>query len=341
MSLATRCTACGTVFRVVQDQLRVSSGWVRCGRCGEVFNAIESLVDMGAEGRSEPSSPSAHASRVMETLARVAGTSLTPAPEHEDLAPGVDRVEPVPQATAMPVDAPVSTDARRAGDGDVGGVGVTRAGPVSDVEARRVAATPDDGTDMPATNDGATADDVFPSPMLAASPEAPRFVRLAEQQALWRRPAVRALMASACAVLAVLLGWQVHFDRHDGLVAQWPGLRPLSLRLCELQGCTIEPQRRLEALVVEASGLTKAEAAGIYRLALTIHNRSDVVARMPAVDLVLSDATGRPMVRRVLGLDELGLQDDALEPAARAHVATRLRVEPPAVVGYTIELFYP
>ena len=44
MSLATRCTACGTVFRVVQDQLKVSEGWVRCGRCDEVFNALEGLV---------------------------------------------------------------------------------------------------------------------------------------------------------------------------------------------------------------------------------------------------------------------------------------------------------
>ena len=43
MSLATRCTACGTVFRVVQDQLKVSEGWVRCGRCNEVFNALEGL----------------------------------------------------------------------------------------------------------------------------------------------------------------------------------------------------------------------------------------------------------------------------------------------------------
>lgn len=55
MSLATRCASCGTVFRVVQDQLRVSSGWVRCGRCGEVFDAIESLVDMAAKPALEPS----------------------------------------------------------------------------------------------------------------------------------------------------------------------------------------------------------------------------------------------------------------------------------------------
>src|SRR6218665_1471988 len=46
MSLATRCVACGTVFRVVQDQLKVSEGWVRCGRCDEVFNAIEGLFDL-------------------------------------------------------------------------------------------------------------------------------------------------------------------------------------------------------------------------------------------------------------------------------------------------------
>ncbi len=46
MSLATRCPACSTVFRVVQDQLRVSEGWVRCGRCTEVFNAVDHMVDM-------------------------------------------------------------------------------------------------------------------------------------------------------------------------------------------------------------------------------------------------------------------------------------------------------
>jgi predicted Zn finger-like uncharacterized protein len=49
MSLATRCTSCGTVFRVVQDQLKVSEGWVRCGRCQQVFNALEALFDLERE----------------------------------------------------------------------------------------------------------------------------------------------------------------------------------------------------------------------------------------------------------------------------------------------------
>ncbi|MBN8489600.1 MAG: zinc-ribbon domain-containing protein, partial [Burkholderiales bacterium] len=44
MSLATRCPACGTAFRVVQDQLRVSGGWVRCGMCQQVFNGLDALI---------------------------------------------------------------------------------------------------------------------------------------------------------------------------------------------------------------------------------------------------------------------------------------------------------
>ncbi|HEX7438712.1 MAG TPA: zinc-ribbon and DUF3426 domain-containing protein [Caldimonas sp.] len=58
MSLATRCTSCGTAFRVVQDQLKVSEGWVRCGRCSEVFNALEGLFDLEREAPPEWQRPS-------------------------------------------------------------------------------------------------------------------------------------------------------------------------------------------------------------------------------------------------------------------------------------------
>ncbi len=43
MSYITRCPACGTAFRVVPDQLKISEGWVRCGSCQEVFDAGASL----------------------------------------------------------------------------------------------------------------------------------------------------------------------------------------------------------------------------------------------------------------------------------------------------------
>ena len=44
MNLTTRCPACKTAFKVVPDQLKISSGWVRCGRCAEVFDANSNLI---------------------------------------------------------------------------------------------------------------------------------------------------------------------------------------------------------------------------------------------------------------------------------------------------------
>ena len=57
MNLATRCPSCGTVFRVVRDQLKVSEGWVRCGRCAEVFNAAERLFELESAALGTAAAP--------------------------------------------------------------------------------------------------------------------------------------------------------------------------------------------------------------------------------------------------------------------------------------------
>jgi predicted Zn finger-like uncharacterized protein len=49
MSYTTRCPACGTMFKVVPDQLKISDGWVRCGHCADVFDATLYL-----EGEATP-----------------------------------------------------------------------------------------------------------------------------------------------------------------------------------------------------------------------------------------------------------------------------------------------
>ncbi|MCW5656323.1 MAG: zinc-ribbon and DUF3426 domain-containing protein [Burkholderiaceae bacterium] len=81
MSLATRCPVCQTVFRVVQDQLKVSEGWVRCGRCAKVFNAFEGLFDLEREFPALRSatgdSTTSPSQRVLEDLAR-----RNPRPQH-------------------------------------------------------------------------------------------------------------------------------------------------------------------------------------------------------------------------------------------------------------------
>lgn len=94
MSLATRCPACGTVFRVVQDQLKVSQGWVRCGHCQDVFNALEALFELTPPPRepfripAPPPPDRVDAALADETPAAIASPGFTPEPD------------PVPQAAA-------------------------------------------------------------------------------------------------------------------------------------------------------------------------------------------------------------------------------------------------
>ena len=57
MSLATRCPACGTAFRVQSAQLAAHSGTVRCGKCGSLFNGVAALVEEGDERLALEPSP--------------------------------------------------------------------------------------------------------------------------------------------------------------------------------------------------------------------------------------------------------------------------------------------
>jgi predicted Zn finger-like uncharacterized protein len=67
MSLATRCTHCGTIFKVVEDQLKVSEGWVRCGRCQEVFHALPTLFDLDKDAPPPREGHSADAAQAFAT----------------------------------------------------------------------------------------------------------------------------------------------------------------------------------------------------------------------------------------------------------------------------------
>ena len=183
-SLATRCPACSTVFRVVPDQLRVSGGWVRCGRCTEVFDATLSLVDMetGAPRRwademPRPATPAAavHDAPVATPPpaadSRPAGPGLAPlAPPEPEPGPGP---EPEPTLELGPA-APVPTAEGHA------------------ETSAHLQADPSQA-DVPAD-----APPAAPTPPAAAQEAAdlPSFVRRAQRAERWRQPRWRAALVA-------------------------------------------------------------------------------------------------------------------------------------------------
>jgi predicted Zn finger-like uncharacterized protein len=101
MSLATRCTSCGTAFRVVQDQLKVSEGWVRCGRCDAVFNALEGLFDLQREPATQ-SSAASHEATADDAAAGAGAEGTTEAQDDTAASTAVDgSAAPVSAASAQ------------------------------------------------------------------------------------------------------------------------------------------------------------------------------------------------------------------------------------------------
>lgn len=317
MSLATRCTACGTVFRVVQDQLKVSEGWVRCGRCGEVFSALEGLFDL--EGSSGPSPLSRESSL----------QPVAPGPAQPPSTP-VDR-----PAAAVSTDTPQEAAADGGGDTQID----TRADSRTEADAEDVGAPADHlGFDPIVTE---VPDTALSGPDGADEPT-PSFLRAAQRRAQWERPRVRRSLALLTLILSGLLVVQVALHQRDALAARRPATAPYLTALCELLGCSVQAPRALEALAVESSGLNRVEGTPLYRLQVVLRNRAQWPVLAPALDLTLTDTRGDVITRRVLRGVDLGAGSSLpLGAGGDWSINAVLDLGEVRVAGYTIELFYP
>ncbi len=380
MSLATRCTRCGTIFKVVQDQLKVSGGFVRCGRCQEVFSALEGLFDLDREAPSKvtlaaPLGEATPAHGLAEFVASrsppTAAQSATPLLESvlEPLAPTPDNVVPdnvVPGKFAALPDAPAAPDTE---DPDF-------------VNARYPSEMPPDSVREESSTQSEPAEPSEPqaaadkkpswrmrraqrhaaeiSSMLSgqdeeasailAEPGAPSFLREAERAVQWQRPRVRASLGVASLLLGAALTVQIAVQFRDALAARWVVARPAIELLCDVMACRVESLRRLGSLSVEASELTRLESADAYRLNLSLRNRGDVSVTLPWVDLSLTDASGSLIARRALapsdfrsvgGAGAAMAAGSVLAGASELQLQAVLATRGVPSAGYTVELFYP
>ena len=116
MSQITRCPQCQTRFKVVDDQLRISDGWVRCGKCKSVFDALTHLVQRpdSPAAASSPSAGAAPAAPVPTApVATTPSQSAAAPPTLEAPAPSTPAVAPVPVAPAsasLPVKPPAAAN---------------------------------------------------------------------------------------------------------------------------------------------------------------------------------------------------------------------------------------
>jgi len=335
MSLATRCTSCGTAFRVVQDQLQISEGWVRCGKCNAVFNALEGLFDLGREGHADWEAPS------VPTATALSEEAPTPVARSDDDEFGDDQgpTSSLGELLADPIDAHLFGPRKRAESapkpaGQVGArdrVEFSDARFDSDLFAENAATTEDETLMMPSTDAGAL-------PLESAN--RPEFVRRAERQARWRSKTMRIALGSASALAVLILVLQIVHHGRDTLAVQYPSLRAPLVAWCRLAGCTLQTPRRIDDVLVESTALTRVVGQDAFVLAVNLKSRSSLPLAVPSIDLTLTDAQGRLVARRALSPQDFH-SADVLPPGADAALQLTLNAGSTSVVGYTVEIFYP
>jgi predicted Zn finger-like uncharacterized protein len=362
MSLATRCTACGTIFRVVQDQLRVSEGWVRCGRCAEVFDAREQLFDID---RDVP--PQWHGASDAPAPAVISQPQPpTPALAARDEPPSGDQPEETRQHFAEPEPERFAEPEPAAPDYEPAGIDLPIDLPVDDSRPEPRWIDEEEPLAAATTTEHATAakpaapvrsengefemmgagPDVVLAPGLGASaPPAdmplPEFMRRAQNGERWRKPGVRLALGLGAVLLLALLGVQTTHHFRDAILALQPQSRPMLQALCELSGCELRPWRRIHGLSVLTSALSQAGVGNQYQLTVNLYNETGVELATPWIELNLTDAAGVVVTRRMLAPEDFKSAKSTISAGAEMPLQVLLATDSQPVSGYSIEIFHP
>jgi predicted Zn finger-like uncharacterized protein len=182
------------------------------------------------------------------------------------------------------------------------------------------------------------------------------FVKVAKNKAFWQQKHVITSLRAACLGLAGSLFFQVVFSQRNHLAAANPALATSFESVCQAVGCKMEPFKNIDAFKIDSSSFQKAPVisgntagdaaqAHAYALKLTLKNSSDIPVAMPAVELTLTEAGDKPVLRRVLLAKDLGFNGTTLAAngdwTGEMILAVNANPATAPVSGYRVLLFYP
>ena len=325
MSFTTRCPACGTTFRIVADQLKISEGWVRCGHCADVFDATLYLEPW------VPGAPAPAGSPPDPTEPQVPQVELTTASDlHEDelvtRPPAVLPDDPPAEASA---DVDFSTELQR----------FAAAKAMAEAEAA-VASAADASVKPPVSTlesaEAETGDSEVPEAV-------PGFVRQAQRRAFWQSRGVRLGLSFLALLLAVLLIAQWALHERDRIAASRPDLLPLLQRVCAPFGCAVGPVRNIDAIVIDSSALVR-RLGNFHSFDLVLKNTADMALALPALELSLTDTRDEVISRRVFLPEEWPDAPTVMPAQSALTVSFRLSLsvgEATPMAGYRALVFSP
>lgn len=177
---------------------------------------------------------------------------------------------------------------------------------------------------------------------VSAEADEPEFVKRSRKQEQSGRTR-RLLMIAGAVVLALLLAAQLLLGFRNVLAARYPGARPVLNAGCAVLGCRIGLPMQIENLAIETGELSTL-GVDTYSLNTLLRNQASLVQAWPSIQLELTDANDKPLLRRVFGPAEYLPQgvSAAAGFAARSEQPVRLNFVLSGLKpsGYHMIIFY-
>jgi hypothetical protein len=170
----------------------------------------------------------------------------------------------------------------------------------------------------------------------------PEFVKRGRQREQWGKRST-ILLALGSVLLLLALVAQGAYAFRNVLGARYPALRPALSTMCSALGCRVELPTQIDSLVIE-TGELQTLAPDTYQLTTLLRNQATLVQAWPHIELALTDANDKLLLRRVFKPSEYlphGVSP-AAGFAARTEQPVRLyfQLDQLKPSGYHIAVFY-
>ena len=319
MQLITRCPQCETAFAFEAAQLRLAHGWVRCGQCATLFEAdqhlFERVVDrpkrlpFGDDShQAQPNSESKIKTRIEQL--------------HSDLKALHEALDESSNAPSGPNASTTSSTSLKS----------------KALSGAPLGLSSDLNTDPPDSNSSHLA------PIHEQGSETAHYeVNAGSEVAQGEHDNRTSILKVFLVTLLILLAFvQILWTQKEVIGAFSAQSHLMMQSVCKTLGVQLDWPIEPESLKIESSSF-KMNSDESYRVKLRLKNHQDYAVKTPWLELVLVGADENVLVRKVLSVRELGVQE-AIAADKDLIITFNVLVDAPIaknVAGYKLDFFYP
>lgn len=339
MNYITACPACETQFLITKEHLKAYRGKVQCGNCSHVFNAknrltevsedIQNAEEYSAESGTVESSTleyseadqnsETHTNAEIESTPNESITSeLTTSTDekliNEKLNVVLEGVPDLSDLTSSDLALPALDSAETVRNPYISKP-ISKAISENDIDIESLRA--------PILIEDLTAD--------------PKFQLTKPKRNIW-------LLLAVCLLLIVAILQSAYFLRSK-IAANYPQFKPYLLQACEHLRCKINLPQQLDLLTIDDSDMQESQDyQDVIDFSSLIINNANHVQAYPNIELTLTDAEDKPVLRKLVKPQEYLQASSNVATGIAAHEEERIKltinVHNLSVAGYRVLLTY-